>query len=133
MDSKSSARTSHRTRLGDDNFLRVLNLSCVLNETGRYGEAKSFLLKQLPTARRTFGPEHWNYLDLRRNYANALFKDKEASRDDVLESISIYEDICPRERRTYGPDHPRTAATLRWVGDAREKLAALDDDDDASA
>ena len=45
---------------------------------------------------------------IRGSHAVALYKDPTASRADVLQAVSILEDVTRARRKAYGTHHPRT-------------------------
>ena len=107
-------------------FLRVLNLAVSLRTTERFTEAKYFLREQLPKARRALGAENDAFLRLRGIYANALRDDHGSSRDDVVEAVTIFEELASTTRRVYGEFHPFAKLIQDELMDAQEKLAAFD-------
>ena len=107
-------------------FIRVLNLSVSLRVTGRFTEAKSLIREQIPKARRALSANHESVTRLRWNYATCLYDDPAASRDDLVESLTIHEEIYSTTRRIYGPTHPFAEAIQRELGRVRSKLAAFD-------
>ena len=62
--------------------------------------------KTMPVARRALSDEHDLTLNLRKVYAQCLYQDPSASRDDVAEAVAIYEDVLRRARAYSGPGHP---------------------------
>ena len=97
-----------------------------LRDLERYEEAKALMRKTIPVARRTLGDEHDLTLNFRDTYAECLYQDPSASRDDVAEAIEISEDVQRRARRVFGPDHPNWTHLPRHLMAAREKLASFD-------
>ena len=45
-----------------------------------------------------------------------------AARDDLVESVTIFEDLLPTARRVLGPAHPFTDSTQKNLNTARAKL-----------
>ena len=111
---------------GDDLFIDVLNLGWSMIQTHRCAEAKSFLRKQLPAARRTLGADHDTVIQLRWSYACCLCKDADASRDDAAEAVSLLEELSRTTQRIYGTSHPLAADIRTSLGRARETVAAFD-------
>jgi len=109
-----------------DHFSDVLNLAVSLKVTQRYTEARSFMREQLPKARRALGAENDAFLRLRGIYANALRDDHGSSRDDVVEAVTIFEELASTTRRVYGEFHPFAKLIQHELMDAQEKLAAFD-------
>ena len=117
-----------------------------LNNLGLYGELKTFVRNQLPVARRSLGSDHHATLQLNLSLILALSNDPEHTRDDprlnqhsdpalwrpifdlhtgddLLEALTITQDMLQRRRRVFGRAHPETRraeATLEFV---RAKLA----------
>ena len=92
----------------------------------RHDEAKPILRKAIPNARRTLGAEHDLTLNFRDIYGRCLYRDDNASRDDVVEAIEIFEDVQRRARRVFGPKHPNWTHLPKLLEGAREKLASFD-------
>ena len=109
-----------------DLFIDVLNLSWSLNETGRYTEAKSFLREQLPKARRVLGVDHDTVIQMRWQHAETLRLDGDASREDLVEAVTVLEELSRKTQRIYGTSHPLPTDIRTTLGLARKKLAAFD-------
>ena len=60
---------------------------------------------------------------MQRMYAQCLFQNDGASRDDVTAAIAQLEDFDRRQTRIYGAPHPQTDCTRAHLAAAREKLA----------
>ena len=52
--------------------------------------------------------------------------DDRASRDDVVEAVTIHEELASTTRRVYGEFHPFAKLIQHELMDAQEKLAAFD-------
>ena len=91
-----------------------------------FQQLKSFLRKQLPEALRALGSEDRIYIKFRWTYAQALFLNDRASRDDVVESIAIHEELATTARRVLGPAYPLTTSIQDTFAQARERLASFD-------
>ena len=63
---------------------------------------------------------------MQRMDAQCLYKNADASREDVTAAIAALEDIDRRQTRIYGTAHPQTDFTRRPLKAAREKLAHLE-------
>ena len=114
--------------LGDseeNTFGRGLNLAISLKCMGSYTEAKSFLREQLPKARDALGAEDCTYIKLRATYAQTLYFDNGASRDDVVEASTILEELVSTTRRVLGPSHPLAQGIMKNMMEARMKLLSL--------
>jgi len=109
-------------------FIDVVNLSVSLQKTQRHTEAKFFLREQLPKARRALGTEDNVFLRLRGIYASTLLwgADDRASRDDVVEAVTIHEELASTTRRVYGEFHPFAKLIKKELAHAQAKLAAFD-------
>ena len=58
---------------------------------------------------------------LRCNFAEVLYSDAGASRADILEAVTILEDVARVRRRVFGARHPDTVETLTDLERARMK------------
>jgi len=103
----------------------TINLAMHLNLAGQYAEAKTFLRREMPEARRALEPENQMYLGLRHAYAHALFNTADNSMDDRREAVAILEDIHRISIRVLGPSHPVTRDRQTDVKAARDLLAGL--------
>ena len=74
----------------------------------RFKEAKSLLEKTTPLARRLLGESHDHTLRMRWNYAEALYRDDDATLDDLREAVTTLEEIERIARRVFGSTHPLT-------------------------
>ena len=63
-------------------------------------------------------------LRFRDNYALSLFKNSEASRDDLVAAVAEYEDLDRVARRVLGPDYDVTREFRGNMEEARAKLEA---------
>ena len=55
-----------------------------------------------------------------------LNADDKASRDDMVETIAIHEELSATARRVLGPAHPTTNAIQDTLEDAQKQLASCD-------
>ena len=94
-----------------------------LSSLERYGEAKAFLIKVIPVARRVHGKSHETTLRMRWNYADALCRADGATLDDICEGVTTLEEAEPTARRVLGSAHPLTAGIGRSL---RAVEAAID-------
>ena len=60
-----------------------------------------------------------------RNLPNFV-DDHGSSRDDVVEAVTIFEELSSTARRIYGESHPFAKLIQHELMDAQEKLAAFD-------
>ena len=89
---------------------------------GRFEEARYFLRKIFPVARRVFGESHHLTLRMQLNYARALYHNEGATLDDIREAVTTLEETERTARRVFGSAHPLT----RWIeGTLRDARAAL--------
>ena len=80
--------------------------------------------KTISVARRVFGKDASNTLKMRSVYANTLYKDADATLDDLREAVTTLEDVAPNARRVFGGAHPLTGAIEDDLRDARAVLRA---------
>ena len=86
-----------------------LNLAGSIAQNGLLDEAKIFARDELlPAARQSLEPDHDIMLNLQHCYADTLICDPMVTRDDLLEAVTIMEDVVQRRRRAFGPAHPQT-------------------------
>ena len=67
-----------------------------------------------------------SYPRLRGVYARGLGDDQGASRDDVVEAVTIFEELASTARRIYGEFHPFAKLIQHDLERGREQLAAFD-------
>ena len=80
--------------------------------------------KMIPVARRTLGEGHETTLQMRWNYALALYRDAGATVDNLREAVTTLEDTEQIARRVLGGAHPLTGRIEFRLREAREELAA---------
>ncbi len=90
----------------------------------RYGEAKVMLSKVAPVARRVLGDNDKLALKMRFFYAAALYRDDDASPDDLPEAVNTLEEIERTAQRVLGGAHPLTAEIEHDVKRSRAVLRA---------
>ena len=98
----------------------------------RFEEGKSLLRKSTPVARRLLGDNNEITLRMRWIYAQSLFKDPDATLDDLREAVTMLGEIEPTTRRVLGGAHPLTSIIERELRQARNRLAAREGDDVSS-
>ena len=81
-------------------------LSLVNDRLRKFGEAKSLLRKNIPTAQRVLGEGNENTLRMRMLHARALCQDPAATLDDLREAVNALEDTERTARRVFGDAHP---------------------------
>ena len=92
----------------------------------RFEEAKSLLPKAVPMARRVLGEGHLLTLKMRRMYAKTLYKDPDATLNDLREVVATLEDAERVARRLLGSAHPLIVNFERSLRESRAALSARD-------
>ena len=80
--------------------------------------------KAMPVARRVRGVDNVLTLLMRWLYANTLYKDPDATLDEVREAVSTLEDTERTARRVLGGAHPDVVGIERELRLARAALHA---------
>ena len=80
--------------------------------------------KTMPVARRTLGNSHEHTLKTQWQYAKALYKDADATLDDLREAVTRFEDTERIVRRVFGGAHPLALRTETFLRNARGILRA---------
>ena len=94
-----------------------------MDDLEQFDEARAFLRDRIPEAIRALGKDNANTFRLQRMYAQCLYKNEGASREDVTAAIATLEELDRKITRIYGASHPQTGATRSRLAEAREKLA----------
>ena len=105
-------------------LIAALNYSVSLNGLQRFDEAKLLFRKMIPVARRVLGENHDLTLRMRHICAKALYRDPNATLDDLREAVATLEDTERTSRRVLGGAHPLAASIERDFQRAREALDA---------
>ena len=109
----------------DTRTLRAANnYALSLVKLRRYREAKSWLRRTLPVARRVLGEGNETTLNLRWICAMALYKADGATLDDLREAVNTLEGTERTARRVLGGAHPITEGIDESLQDARDALHA---------
>jgi len=87
----------------------------------RFKEAKTLSRKTTPVARRVLGETHQFTLQMRTNYARALYMDPDATLEDLCEAMETFEDLEPTARRVLGGSHPLTTDIRHDLHKTRER------------
>ena len=116
----------------DKTISAALNYSVALHGLQRFEEAKSWLHRQIPVARRVHGEEHKLMLKMRWIHAEALYSDDGATLDDLREAVETHEDVERIARRVFGGAHPLTEGIGGELRKSRAVLAAREGDDVSS-
>jgi len=77
----------------------------------------------IPVARRALGEDDRLTLQMRWNYAMALYRDNCATLDDLREAVTTLEETARLWTRVFGTAHPETPKVQGALDFAREKLA----------
>jgi tetratricopeptide (TPR) repeat protein len=103
-------------------LLEASNYGESLVNLERFEEARALLRKVMPVARRVLEENTELMLVMRRNYAEALYKDPAATLDDLREAVTTLEDTERTARRVLGGAHPTTKGVERDLQKARTAL-----------
>ena len=95
-----------------------------LTNLKRFEEAKALMRKTIPVARRALGESHEIMLWIRWTYAKALYKDGDATLDDLREAVKTLEELAPTARRVLGSTHPDVAGIERGLRMSRAELGS---------
>ena len=93
-----------------ETLIEANNLANLLFRLDRFEEVKSLLRKAMPTARRTIGDDHDLTLRIWWSYGRTLYRDPNATLDDVREAVTTIEDTVRIARRVMGGAHSLTSA-----------------------
>ena len=119
---------SRHLKLHGEEYTKTLraayNYATALHASQRYGEVKSLMRKLMPMTRRILGESNDITLKNRWLYALALYRDKDATLNDLREAVATLESVAPLWKRVFGPSHPETPLVQNALEDAREALAA---------
>ena len=80
--------------------------------------------KTIPVARRVLRDKDRLTLKMRWSYAQSLYKDDDATLDDLREAVTTLEDTTRIARRVLGGTHPLTTSIEATLQDARAALRA---------
>ena len=80
--------------------------------------------KTVRVARRVLGENHADTLRPRSTYAEALYRDGDATLDDLSEAVTTLEDTERIARRVLGGGHPFVTGIERSLRNARAALHA---------
>ena len=119
--------TGHVNLLGEDHvnsLMAASNYAMFLKRQAKYDEARSLLRRMIPVARRVFGVSNEVTLKMRWIYAEALYKDANATLDDLREAVNTLEEMERTARRVFGSAHPLVANIETSLREARAALRA---------
>ena len=108
----------------EDTLIAAINCAASLRDLERFGEAKSLLRKTMPLARRVLGENSQSTLRMRWLYAGVLYKDPDATLDELREAVTTLEEAERIARRVLGGAHPYTEGIAGGLRDARAALRA---------
>ena len=121
---------SGRLRLNGEEYEETLraaySYAVSLNGLQRFDEAKLLFRKMIPVARRVLGENHDLTLRMRHICAKALYRDPNATLDDLREAVATLEDTERIARRVLGGAHPITVQIERQLRAARAALSAAE-------
>ena len=86
----------------ESTFLEANNYAALLLNLKRFEEARSLLRRTMPAARRVLGDSHDLMLKIRWIYSEALYKDDDATLDDLREAVTTLKDLEQIARRMLG-------------------------------
>ena len=125
---KRDVYSGHLRLWGEENIDTLIsanNYAASLTRLERFDEAKSLLRKTILAARRVLGENNRVTLTMRKIYAKALYRDADATLDDLREAVQTLEDEGRIARRVLGGMHPLTTVIEGELQDARAALRRL--------
>ena len=96
----------------------------MLEQLERFEEAKALLRKTTPVARRVLGEGCDTTLRMRRSHARTLYKDANATLDNLREAVTTLVESERTARRVFGSAHPLTEGIERDLQTSRAALRA---------
>jgi len=105
-----------------DTLIEANNLANLLFHLDRFEEVKSLSRKTMPVARRVLGEGHGLTLRILLSYGRVLYRDPDASPDDLREAVTTLEETERIARRVFGGAHSLTKAIERHLQNARAAL-----------
>ena len=78
----------------------------------------------IPVARRVLGESHINTVQMKKTYAQSIYRDDGATLDDLREAVTTLEDAERTARRVFGGAHPLTEGIGEDLERSRAALAA---------
>ena len=106
------------------------NYALSLLKLQRYTEAKSLLRRIMPVARRVLKENDMTKLGLESIYAEALYRDPDATLDDLREAVNTLENTERTVRRILGGAHPLAVDFGRHLQRSRAALRAREQPSD---
>ena len=80
----------------------------------------------IPVARRVLGESHINTVQMKKTYAQSIYRDDGATLDDLREAVSTLEDLERTARRVLGCAHPAVMGIQQSLRKSRAALRARD-------
>ena len=111
-----------------DTFMAANNYALSLFTLKRFEEAKAFLRRSTPVARRVLGESDELTLKMRWNYALSLYTDPAATLDDGREAVETLEEVERTARRVLGGEHPFTVEIELHLRTSRDTVHAREGD-----
>ena len=105
-------------------LIAACNYASCLLDLQRFEEARSFLRKTVPVARRSLGESYVLTLIMRTVYAKALYKDAGATLGDLREAVKTIEEAERSARRVLGSSHPLVKFFESYMRDPQAALCA---------
>ena len=99
-----------------------VNYAASLERLGKYDESKA-LIRELRRGAAALGSDHFSNLRLRWLYGLNLYKDTDATLDDLIESVAVLTKTSKDWRRVLGDNNPYTSNIRGCLSRAQEKLA----------
>ena len=100
------------------------NYADSLRDLQHFEEARSLLRRTMPVAQRVLGENDLIFVTMEKVYAEALYKDPDATLDDLCEAVTTLEDAERIARRVLGGEHPTTTGIEGELRNARAALRA---------
>ena len=107
-----------------ETLIYASNLAASLFDLMHFEEAKKLLSKTILVARHVFGDCDVVTLDVRKNYAMALYDDPGATLDNLRESVATLDQLDRDARRVLGISHPTVVGIEEALQEARAALRA---------
>ena len=107
-----------------ETLIAANNFALSLVNLRRFKEAKKFMRKTLPVARRVLGDNDEPVLRMRWCFARALYENEGATLDDLRGAVATLEELERIARRVFGGAHPLKVEIERELRRSRAKLRA---------
>ena len=108
----------------ESTILAANNYAASLLSLKRFEEARSLMRKMIPLARRVLDESDALNFTMRKISAEALYKDPAATRSDLREAVTSFEDLERTARRVLGGAHPITVDIQDDLRVARAAICA---------